>query len=82
MLVLVERGMLDQAAQIDVEIVDYLKSADKQDADVQAFVKDLLAAYRSLQGKLAVSIDETKSELIGTKKAQKNVKSLYKATGY
>ncbi len=82
MLVLVEQGLLDEASAIDVELVAFLTRSDKSNSEVRAFVTDLLAAYESLQGKLAAGIASTKSELVSASKRKSSVTAYHKASRY
>lgn len=63
MLLHVERGELEQATLLDVAILGYLKETDRDSVENRALMIDLLAAYKSLKGKLSDEALATRDEI-------------------
>lgn len=82
MLVHVERGDLDQAAQCDLAILGFLKMADRDTIEIRALMQDLLAAYRNLKGKLSDQTLAAREEISQISTAKEGVSAYNRVRQY
>lgn len=82
MVVYVERGELERAAQCDVAILGFLKAADRDLIEVRALMQDLLAAYRSLKGKLSDQSLTARQEISQISAAKEGVSAYQRVLRY
>lgn len=82
MLVHVERGELERATQCDLDILGFLKQADRDSVEIRALMLDLLAAYKGLKGKLSERAASTRDEIQSLSTARPGLETYQKVHRY